>query len=289
MKAVVFHDVGDIRLEDAPDPKIEAGTDAVVHLTAIAICGTDLHKVRGTMAGMVPGTILGHEGVGVVEEIGDQVRNLVPGDRVVIPSTIACGYCSYCRAGTAFFGGPKSTGPFNGMQAERARIPYANIGLVKLPDQVTDSQAILISDIFPTGYFGADLAEIEPGDTVALFGCGPVGLFAVLSALLMDAARVIPVDTHSSRLDAARELGAEVIDFEKEDPVQVILDLTGGIGVDRLIDAVGVDAQRPHQGPAKPDAKKAETYDALVERINGGSHRQGELWQPGDAPTKVLE
>ncbi len=305
MKAVVFHDVGDIRLEDAPDPKIETGTDAIVRLTASAICGTDLHMIRGTMAGMVPGTILGHEGVGVVEEVGDQVRNLVPGDRVVIPSTIACGYCSYCRAGyyaqcdnanpngkragTAFFGGPESTGPFNGLQAEKARIPYANIGLVKLPDQVTDSQAILISDIFPTGYFGADLAEIEPGDTVAVFGCGPVGLFAVLSARLMDAARVIAVDTRPARLDAARELGAEVIDFEKEDPVQVILDLTGGIGVDRLIDAVGVDAERPHKGPAKPDVQKAEKYDSQVEGITGGTDRHGELWQPGDAPTKVLE
>lgn len=182
-----------------------------------------------------------------------------------------------------------STGPFNGLQAEKARIPYANIGLVKLPDQVTDSQAILISDIFPTGYFGADLAEIEPGDTVAVFGCGPVGLFAVLSARLMDTARVIAVDTRPARLDAARELGAEVIDFEKEDPVQVILDLTGGIGVDRLIDAVGVDAERPHKGPAKPDVQKAEKYDSQVEGITGGTDRHGELWQPGDAPTKVLE
>src|SRR5262245_58460545 len=156
MKAVVFHGVGDIRLEDVPEPKIEESTDAIVRLTASAICGTDLHMVRGTMPGMKPGTVLGHEGVGVVEEVGNDARNLKPGDRVVIASTVACGYCSYCRdgyysqcdhanpngsdAGTAFFGGPKETGPFQGLQAERARVPYANVGLVKLPPEVNDDQ-----------------------------------------------------------------------------------------------------------------------------------------------------
>src|SRR3954454_7107143 len=147
MKAVVFHDIGDIRLEDVSDPKLEEENDAIVRLTASAICGTDLHFVRGTVGGMEPGTILGHEGVGIVEEIGRDVRNLKPGDRVVVASTIACGYCSYCRdgyhaqcdnanpngaaAGTAFFGGPKDSGPFHGLQAEFARIPFANVGLIK--------------------------------------------------------------------------------------------------------------------------------------------------------------
>src|SRR3954468_11367533 len=175
MKAIVFHGVGDIRVEDVREPRIEEPTDAIVRLTASAICGTDLHFVRGTMSGMKPGTILGHEGVGVVEEVGKDVRNLRPGDRVVIPSTIACGSCVYCRAGyfaqcdkanpngpaagTAFFGGPATSGPFHGLQAEKARIPFANVGLVKLPDLVTDDQAILLSDIFPTGYFGAEMAE----------------------------------------------------------------------------------------------------------------------------------
>src|SRR5215216_3212256 len=146
MKAVVFYDIGDIRLEDRPDPTLKERTDAIVRLTASAICGTDLHMVRGTLPGMARGTILGHEGVGVVEEVGADVRNLRVGDRVIIPSTIACGSCSYCRAsyyaqcdhanpngpraGTAFFGGPKTTGPFDGLQAERARVPYANVGLV---------------------------------------------------------------------------------------------------------------------------------------------------------------
>jgi len=171
MKAVVFHGVGDIRVDDVPEPEIQHSEDAIVRLTASAICGTDLHFVRGTMAGMKPGTILGHEGVGVVETLGPQVRNFEPGERVVICSTIGCGACAYCRsgyyaqcdranpngpqAGTSFFGGPEQTGPFDGLQAEKARIPYAHTTLVRLPEEVTDEQAILISDIFPTGYFGA--------------------------------------------------------------------------------------------------------------------------------------
>lgn len=206
MKAVVFHGIGDIRLDDVPEPKIQQPTDAIIRLTASAICGIDLHMIRGTMPGMKPGTILGHEGVGVVEEIGSNVRNLKVGDRVVIPSTIGCGSCSYCRtgyyaqcdnanpngpsAGTAFFGGPEETGPFDGLQAEYARIPYANVGLVKLPQGVSDDQAIMLSDIFPTAYFGAEIAEITPGDTVAVFGCGPVGLFAL--AKRRDSASLAP-------------------------------------------------------------------------------------------------
>lgn len=272
MKAVVWHGLGDIRLDDVPEPKIEKPTDAIVRLTASAICGTDLHFIRGTMPGMVPGTILGHEGVGIVEEVGTDVRNLRPGDRVVIPSTIACGYCSYCRsgyysqcdnanpngpqAGTAFYGGPKETGPFHGLQAEYARIPFANVGPVKLPDEVSDDQAILLSDIFPTGYFGADIAGITDGDTVAVFGCGPVGQFAIASAFLMGAGRVLAVDAEPSRLEMARKQGAEPIDFNAEDPVKTIQRLTGGIGVDRAIDAVGVDAEPATAGPAAEEAKK---------------------------------
>src|SRR5947209_9398503 len=161
MKAVVFHGIGDIRLDNVPEPRIKLPSDAIVRLTASAICGTDLHMIRGTLPGMKAGTVLGHEGVGIVEEVGSDVHNLKPGDRVVIPSTIACGYCSYCRsgyfsqcdhanpngsqAGTAFFGGPALTGPFDGLQAEFARVPFAHVGLCKLPDEVTDDQAILVS------------------------------------------------------------------------------------------------------------------------------------------------
>jgi threonine dehydrogenase-like Zn-dependent dehydrogenase len=305
MKAVVFHGVGDIRLENVPEPKIQAPSDAIVRLTASGICGADLHMVRGTMAMMKPGTILGHEGVGIIEELGPDVRNFRPGDRVVIASTIACGYCSYCRAGyfaqcdnanpngshagTAFFGGPSMTGPFHGLQAEKARIPFANVGLAKLPDEVSDDQAILLSDIFPTGYFGAELAEITPGDTVAIFGCGPVGQFAILSAKILGAGRILAIDTIASRLDMARTQGAEVIDFNAEHPVAAIRRLTGGIGVDRVIDAVGVDAERPQRGPAAEEARQqAEKFEEEVEEIAPEASYDAEHWRPGDAPSQAL-
>jgi threonine dehydrogenase-like Zn-dependent dehydrogenase len=260
MKAVVYHDVGDIRLDDVPEPKIQDPNDALVRLTGPAICGTDLHMVRGTMPGMEPGTVLGHEGVGIVEDVGSNVRNFDEGDRVVISSTIACGYCSYCRAGyfsqcdnanpngphagTCFFGGPKTTGSIDGMQAEMVRVPFANVGMVKIPDSVTDEQALMLSDIFPTGYFGADLARIHPGHTVSVFGCGPVGQFAIISALLMGAGRVLAVDCIDSRLQKARENGAETINFEEENVVDTIMELTGGIGTDRAIDAYRMFAEK---------------------------------------------
>lgn len=260
MKAVVFHGVGDIRIDDVPEPRLEASTDAIIRITGSAICGTDLHFVRGSYPDMEHGTVLGHEAVGVVEQLGDQVRNLSIGDRVVVASTIACGSCSYCRAGyfaqcdanpggkragTTFFGGPRGSGSIHGLQAEKARIPFAHVGLIKIPDDVTDEQAILLSDIFPTGYFAAELAEISDGDSVVVFGCGPVGQFAICSAKLLGAGRVLAVDRHEDRLQMARRQGAEVINFDKEDPIQTILDLTGGIGVDRAIDAVGVDSEAP--------------------------------------------
>ena len=304
MKAIVFHGVGDIRLENVSDPKIQEPTDAVVRLTASAICGTDLHFVRGTVPGMVPGTILGHEGVGIVEEVGADVRNVQPGDRVVMTSTIACGSCSYCRAGyqsqcdkanpngpqagTSFFGGPKETGPFQGLQAERARIPFANVGMVRLPDEVSDDQAILLSDIAPTGFFGADLAEITPGDTVAVFGCGPVGLFAIVSARLLGAGRVFAIDTIASRLEMARAQGAEIVDFNTEHPVEALRRLTGGIGVDRAIDAVGVDASQPSSGPAAPSHDERKMFQQEIEQIEAQVRELPKEWNPGNAPSQVF-
>jgi threonine dehydrogenase-like Zn-dependent dehydrogenase len=304
MKAIVWHGVGDIRLDDVPEPTIQQPTDAIVRLTMSAICGTDLHLVRGTMPGMQPGTILGHEGVGVVEQVGPGVRNLRPGDRVVLPSTIACGYCSYCRAGyhamcdhanpngpqagTAFYGGPKETGPFNGMQAEMVRVPFAYVNAIKLPESMDDDQAIMLSDIFPTGYFGADLADIDPGDVVVVFGCGPVGQFAIRSALLMDAGRVLAVDTIPSRFDMAREAGAEPIDYNSEDPVQALRELTGGIGPDRAIDAVGVDANRPSSGPAAQQAQQmAQQFEQEQQTVAPQQNPQDGNWHPGDAPSQV--
>jgi threonine dehydrogenase-like Zn-dependent dehydrogenase len=293
MKAVVWHGVGDIRLDEVPEPKLEQPDDAIVRLTVSAICGTDLHMVRGTMAGMVPGTILGHEGVGVVEEVGTQVRNLRPGDRVVIPSTICCGTCSYCRAGytaqcdvanphgrtagTAFFGGPENTGPFQGLQARYARVPYAPANLVPLPDMVTDEQAIMLSDIFPTGWFGAELAEITQGDTVAVFGCGPVGQFAIASARHLRAGRVIAVDGVADRLELARDQHAEVVDYHAEDPVEVIRDLTRGSGVDRVIDAVGVDAESP-EGPRSEEVESVAEQGVAQEWGPGGAPSQAARW-----------
>src|SRR4051794_4260889 len=305
MKAIVFHGIGDIRLDDAPDPKLQEPTDAIVRLTASAICGTDLHMIRGTFPGMVPGTILGHEGVGVVEEVGKDVLNLQPGDRVVIPSTIACGSCSYCRAGyysqcdeanpngasagTAFFGGPATTGPFHGLQAEFARVPFAHVGLVKLPEEVRDDQAIMISDIFPTGYFAADLAEIEPGDVVVVFGCGPVGQFAIASAKLMDAGRIFAVDAIGDRPDMARAQGAEVINFNEDDPVASIMELTHGIGADRAIDAVGIDAYQPQGGPAAKTVKAfAGQLKSEFKEVAAEADPDGDQWKPGDAPSLVL-
>jgi threonine dehydrogenase-like Zn-dependent dehydrogenase len=306
MKAVVFHGIGDVRLDDVAEPRLQDPTDVIVRLTASAICGTDLHMIRGTLPGMKPGTILGHEGVGVVEEVGKEVRNLDVGDRVVIPSTIACGICAYCRAGyhsqcdranpngpgagTAFFGGPALTGPFHGLQAERARIPFGNVGLLRLPDGISDDQAILCSDIFPTGYFGADLAGIHPGATVAVFGCGPVGQFAIASAKLFGAGRIFAVDTVRERLEMARDQGAEIIDFNREDPVEVLRALTGGIGVDRAIDAVGVDAVHPERGPGAKKAKaQKKQFAQEVDQVAPEQHPDGELWVPGDAPSQVLQ
>jgi threonine dehydrogenase-like Zn-dependent dehydrogenase len=303
MKAVVFHGIGEIRLEEVKDPKLKKPDDAIVALTASAICGTDLHMIRGTLPGMKKGIILGHEGVGIVEEIGKNIRNLAEGDRVVIPSTIACGNCSYCRsgyysqcdkanpngaaAGTAFFGGPEESGSFDGLQAEKARVPFANVGLVKLPQEVSDDEAILLSDIVPTAYMAAENAQIKPGNTVAIFGLGPVGQFCVACAQLLKAGRIIAIDTIPSRLMMARAQGAEVVDFNSEDSLEAIKELTGGIGVDRVIDAVGVDANRPHSGPGKESAgtKYAKEKKEVAPRTNVKNGN----WNPGDAPSIVLD
>jgi threonine dehydrogenase-like Zn-dependent dehydrogenase len=280
MRALVYRGVGDIQLEDVPDPRIEDPADAVVRVTTAAICGTDLHFVRGTMPGMKPGKILGHEGVGVVEEVGPQVRNLRPGDRVVISAVLGCGSCAYCRrgrfaqcddanpygprSGTASFGSPEPQGPFQGLQAEYARVPFAHTNLFRLPDAVTEEQAITLSDIYPTGYFGAVLADVHDGAVVTVWGCGPVGQFAVVSAFQRGASRVIAVDGHPDRLESAARHGAEVVDLHDADPVDAVLELTRGTGADCAIDAVGVDAQTP-----------------------AGAAAEGAQWTPGDAPDQA--
>jgi len=266
MRAVVFRGIGDVALETVPDPSIKEPTDAVVRITASAICGTDLHFLRGTFPGVKEGRILGHEAVGAIEEVGTSVRNLRKGDRVVVPSTVGCGSCTYCRAryhsqcnvanpngpnsGTVFFGGPEAAGGLDGLQAEYARAPFAGATLVKLPDEITTDQAILMSDILPTSYMAAVMAEIKPSDTVAIFGCGPVGLFAITCAQHLGAGRVFAIDNVQSRLEMAREHGAEVINFDRENPIDVLRELTQGSGPDRAIDAVGADAATAKRGPA---------------------------------------
>jgi threonine dehydrogenase-like Zn-dependent dehydrogenase len=304
MKAVVWHGTGDIRLDDVPQPKIQDTYDVIVRVTTSAVCGTDLHFVRGTMPGMAEGRILGHEAVGVVEEVGTGVRNLRPGDRVVVPSTVACGTCSYCRAGyyaqcdranpggplagTVFFGGPEAAGGLDGLQAEYARVPYAHVGLVPLPDTVDDGQGVLLSDIYPTAWFGARLAEIGTGDTVAIFGGGPVGQAAVACARLQGAGRIILVDGVHDRLELAARQHAETVDFNAEDPVDAIRELTSGIGVDRVIDAVGVDAQRPARGPAARAAREqGGQFDHERAEAAPDAHPHGDTWVPGDAPTQA--
>jgi threonine dehydrogenase-like Zn-dependent dehydrogenase len=304
MKAVVFHDVGDIRLDDVPEPELVEPTDAIIEVRASAICGTDLQLVRGLVPGMKPGTILGHEAVGVVTDVGEAVRNLRRGDRVVVTSTIACGSCSYCRdgyfaqcdqanphgprAGPAIFGGPKASGSFDGLHAEFARIPFANVGLVKLPDHVTDDQAILLSDIFPTGYYAAELAEVQAGDVVAVFGCGPVGQFAILSAFLQGAGRVLAVDNIPSRLEIARGQGAEAINFDECNPVHALVELTGGIGPDRVIDAVGIRARGPHRDEerllAEDELARIERQRSQVAPGQEALSSQDDHW-----PVQVLE
>ncbi|WAP50689.1 glutathione-dependent formaldehyde dehydrogenase [Arthrobacter sp. ATA002] len=303
MKAVVWHGIGDIRLDEVDQPTIQDPHDAVVRITGSAICGTDLHFIRGTMAPMQEGTILGHEAVGVITEVGDKVRGFSPGDRVLVNSTISCGACRHCRmgqtaqcdisnprgpeAGTSFFGGPESTGPVNGLQAEYARIPWAQGTLHPLPENVSDEQAILLSDIFPTAWFGAELAGITRGDTVAVFGAGVVGQFAIASAFKQGASRVICVDGIESRLAQARTQNAEIVNFNEEDPVAVIKDLTNGFGVDAVIDAVGVDAQHPSRGPAAPSAEEKAGFESEVAQVAPDADPQGGTWVPGDGPSQA--
>lgn len=305
MKALVFHEIGDIRLEEVAKPKIKEKTDAIVRITMSAICGTDLHFVRGTVGPMQSGTILGHEAVGIVEELGEAVSNFKEGDRVIIPSTVACGVCEQCRkanysqcdqanpngleAGTCFFGGPKSSGPLNGCQAEYVRVPYAANNLIKLSDEVSDDQAILLSDIFPTAYFAADIAKVKSGDVVVVLGCGPVGLFAIASSILKGSSQVFAVDTLPSRLALAKKLGAQVINFNEVNPVEAIKEATGGYLADVVIDAVGVDAVHPTQGPgAKEASKLKENFDQELKKIAPKTNIEGDNWTPGNAPSQAL-
>jgi threonine dehydrogenase-like Zn-dependent dehydrogenase len=267
MKALCWHGKDDIRCDTVPDPKIRDGRDAIIKVTACAICGSDLHLMNGFMPGMKPGDVMGHETMGEVVEVGKDNSTLKVGDRVVVPFTISCGECFFCKKGlysgcersnpspnrevaetlwghspAGLFGYTHLLGGYAGGQAEYLRVPYADFGCIKVPEGLTDEQVLFLSDIFPTGYMGADFCEIEPGDTIAVFGCGPVGQFSIRSAFMLGAERVIAIDTIPERLTLARQAGAETIDFRNESVHERINQMTKGRGADACIDAVGTEA-----------------------------------------------
>ncbi|EAQ79238.1 zinc-dependent alcohol dehydrogenase [Blastopirellula marina] len=266
MKAVRWHGKSDVRVEDAPDPKIEDPGDVVIQITSTAICGSDLHLYNGFMPGMKAGDIIGHEPMGVVVEVGRDVRRLAKGDRVVVPFTISCGHCWFCEqtmfslcdnsnpnaeqarkqmghSPAGLFGFSHLLGGFPGGQAEYLRVPSADVGPIKVPEGLSDEQVLFLSDIFPTGYMAAENAEIAPGDTVAVWGCGPVGQFAIQSAWMFDAGRVIAIDRIPERLRMAETNGrAETINTDEVDVYEKLMEMTNGRGPDRCIDAVGAEA-----------------------------------------------
>jgi threonine dehydrogenase-like Zn-dependent dehydrogenase len=278
MKALTWHGKGDMRCESVPDPKIEHPRDAIIKVTACAICGSDLHIFDGIIPSMEHGDILGHETMGEVVEVGSENRALKIGDRVVVPFTIACGECFFCQRGyfsgcersnpnkekaaklwgnspAGLFGYSHLLGGYSGGQAEYLRVPYADSGPIVVPEGLSDEQVLFLSDIFPTGYMAAEFCDIQGGDTIAIWGCGPVGQMAIRSAFLLGAERVIAIDTVPERLALAREGGAETLDFREEDIYDRIIDLTDGRGADACIDAVGTE-------PAT-----MASFDSVVDRI----------------------
>jgi len=268
MKALVFHHPGKVEVNDVDDPRIEDAEDVILRVTATAICGSDLHIYNGFFP-QKNDMVLGHEFMGVIEETGSGVKDLKKGDRVVIPFPIACGRCFFChdglpghcensnpekygpegslldQKGGGLFGYTDLYGGYSGGQAEYVRVPYANFGPRKVPQKFSDEELLFLTDIFPTGYSGIDWAGVKGGETVAVFGCGPVGLMAQKCAWMRGAKRVIGVDILDYRLSAAkRTANSETINAEKDDPVQAIRDMTDGHGADVCVDAVGMEAER---------------------------------------------
>jgi threonine dehydrogenase-like Zn-dependent dehydrogenase len=285
MRANVWSGRNTVQVENVPDPKILNDRDAIVRISSTAICGSDLHLYDGYIPTMKRGDILGHEFMGEVVETGPGVSNLDVGDRVVVPFPIACGNCWSCRhelysvcensnpnAGIAekFFGQPTAgifgyshiTGGYAGGQAEYARVPYADVGPMRIEDDLTDEQVLFLSDIFPTGFFGADLCDIRGGEVIAVFGCGPVGQFAIASAVMLGAERVIAIDEYDYRIQMAlNKAGAtEAIDFSEDpDIVEQLKEMTGGRGPDAVIDAVGMEAAHGHAAMYAYDRVKQAT------------------------------
>jgi threonine dehydrogenase-like Zn-dependent dehydrogenase len=277
MRALTWHGKGNMRCETVPDPRIEHPRDAIIKVTACAICGSDLHIYDGVIPSMQHGDVLGHETMGEVVEVGAGNSKLRVGDRVVVPFTIACGECFFCQRGyfsgcersnpdaekasklwghspAGLFGYSHLLGGYPGGQAEYLRVPFADVGPIKIPDGLSDEQVLFLSDIFPTGYMGAEFCDIKGGETIAVFGCGPVAQFAIRSAFLLGAERVIAIDTVPERLSLAANAGAITIDFMKEDVYDRIQELTQGRGADACIDAVGTE---PHT---------SASFDSMLDR-----------------------
>jgi threonine dehydrogenase-like Zn-dependent dehydrogenase len=304
MKANCWIGKEKVEIQEVPDPKILNDRDAIVKITSTAICGSDLHLYNGFVPSMESGDILGHEFMGEVIETGRGVNNLKKGDRVVVPFPIACGACFACQRSlfslcensnpnawmaekmwghspAGIFGYSHLLGGFAGGQAEYARVPFADVGPLKIPDELTDDQVLFLSDIFPTGYMGADMCNIQPGDTIAVWGCGPVGQFAMKSAFLLGAERVIGIDRFPERLRMAREkVGAETVNYEEVNTLEALKQMTGGRGPDACIDATGMEAHTPGLIGAYDRAKQALMLEtdrpiALREAImacrNGGT------------------
>jgi threonine dehydrogenase-like Zn-dependent dehydrogenase len=267
MKANCWIDKRKVRVEEVPDPKILNTRDAIVRVTSTAICGSDLHLYNGFVPTMEKGDVLGHEFMGEVVELGPSVKNLKVGDRVVVPFPIACGQCTMCRrelfslcensnpnawmaeklwghSPAGLFGYSHMLGGYAGGQAEYARVPFADVGPLKVPDGLRDEQVLFLSDIFPTGYMGAEMCAIQPGDVIAVWGAGPVGLFAIASAYLLGAERVIAIDRFPYRLQLAKERAgaAQTINYEEVDVHEALMEMTAGRGPDACIDAVGMEA-----------------------------------------------
>jgi threonine dehydrogenase-like Zn-dependent dehydrogenase len=266
MRALTWQGTHKVQVDTVDDPEIVNPRDAIIKVTSTAICGSDLHLYDGVIPGLMPGDILGHEFMGEVVETGPK-SSLQKGQRVVVPFTISCGQCFFCstlqysccsnsnpvekqdisanvygQAMSGLFGYSHMTGGYSGGQAEYVRVPYSDVGPIVIPDHLEDEKVLFLSDILPTGWMAAENAEIQPDDTVAVWGCGPVGLFAIQSALVMGASQVIAIDHYPHRLELARKLGAKVINFRESNVLEALMEMSGGIGVDAVIDAVGMEA-----------------------------------------------
>ncbi|GAA1906124.1 glutathione-independent formaldehyde dehydrogenase [Streptantibioticus ferralitis] len=285
MKAVVYKGPFEVAVEEAPNPRIQHPNDVIVKVTSTAICGSDLHMYEGRTAAE-PGIVFGHENLGIIEETGQGVTSLKRGDRVVMPFNVACGFCKNCVSGytgfcltvnPGFAGGAYgyvAMGPWPGGQAEYLRVPYADFNCLKLPPGTeNESDFILLADIFPTGYHGNELAQVSPGESVVVYGGGPVGLMAAYSAMLRGAKKVFVVDRVLERLQKAEEIGAIPINFAEGDPVEQIKDQTGGEGTDKGIDAVGYQAHAVTEDREEP----ATVLNSLVESVRA----TGALGVPG--------